>query len=101
MCKKINEMTEDELAALIEKKLLESSSNTLNNKYFNYRELSKYTGICERKLKRLKKQEKIPYQKIGGSIRFNRKMIDMWMFHNGEKTTFTKREIKRFEKYMD
>lgn len=100
MCKKIIEMTEEELADLIEDKVRNVSTNMISKMYFDYRELSDYTGMSISKLKRLKKNGEIPYQQIGRSVLFNRKKIDLWILHNGEETDFTKRQVKRYKKYI-
>jgi len=101
MSKTITEMTETELGDLIEKKVDDVINDSNWKVYFNYEELAQYTGFSVRKLKRLKKNEKIPYQQIGGSVRFNRKKIDLWMMHNGKKSDFTKREIKRYDNIIN
>ena len=101
MSKTITEMTETELENLIEKKFDEVVNNYNRKEYLNYNELAQYTGISVRKLKRLKANESIPYLQIEGSIRFKRKMIDLWMLHNGQEIDFTKRQVKRFNKYIE
>jgi len=49
----------------------------------NYEEASRYYGISMSKLTKLVSQDKIPYMKIGMSVRFDPAEIKQWMIENG------------------
>ena len=67
----------------------------LNKKsWLNINECSDYLSISKSKIRKLISNSEIPFKRIGnnGTIRFNTKMIDMWMLSNGEKQKFNKRD---------
>ena len=65
------------------------------------RELEEYLGISKRTIQRYVSENKIPFSKTEGILRFNRRQIDLWLLHNGEKLSFTKRDIKRFSNILN
>lgn len=66
-------------------------------KWLSVKELSKYLGLSKSKIRKLKSEERIPYQQIDGIIRFNTNMIDLWMAYSGSKLSFTKRDKSKLE----
>ena len=53
-------------------------------KWLSVTGLSEYLDLSESKIRKLVSGDKIPYRRIGenGSIRFNRKAIDLWLLTN-------------------
>ena len=49
----------------------------------NMRRLVTYTGICERTLRQLVKEQRIPHFRVGKSVRFIREQIDAWARDGG------------------
>lgn len=69
--------------------------------WMDSKELEEYLGISKRTIQRYVSNNKIPYSKTQGILRFNRRQIDLWLLHNGDKISFTQREIKRFKNILN
>ena len=68
-----------------------------SKKWLSVKELSDYIGLSPSKIRQLVKEDRIPYNRIDGSYRFNTNKIDLWLQSNASKTSFTKRDRAKLE----
>jgi len=76
-------------------KLQEGSSDEV----MNYRGLSLYLKMSQGTLRRKVMRGAIPYFKIGGSVRFSKKHIDLWLeeYQKGQVTMNKEQRTKKEE----
>ena len=51
----------------------------MTNGAMDYKGCSEMTGLAERTLRNMVSKKKIPYYKLGKSVRFSREKISAWM----------------------
>ena len=67
--------------------------------WMDINECSNYLSISKSKIRKMISKSEIPFKRIGnnGAIRFNTRMIDLWLLSNGGKQTFNKRDKVQLE----
>lgn len=61
------------------------SSQPINRRLFNIREVAEYTGLSVHTLYAMVSQRRIPYVKAGRLTKFDLKAIDAWIERNSVK----------------